>query len=69
MISSNAKKRGVTIWKRPVLIKGPLGIVSGTEIAFLFLFIALLAWVFSTSVQNSFATITPQFAAKDGQKM
>ncbi|KAG4940240.1 hypothetical protein JHK87_044111 [Glycine soja] len=33
--SCNAKKRGVTIWKRPVLIKGPLGIVSGTEIAFL----------------------------------
>ncbi|KAK7390384.1 hypothetical protein VNO78_25691 [Psophocarpus tetragonolobus] len=34
IISCNARKREVTIWKRPVLTKGPLGIVSGTELAF-----------------------------------
>ncbi|KHN26943.1 ferric reduction oxidase 2-like [Glycine soja] len=67
--SCNAKKFKATIWKRPVLIKGPLGIVSGTELAFLFMFILLLIWVFATSVHNSFATITPQLAAKDGEKM
>ncbi|KAK7389919.1 hypothetical protein VNO78_25216 [Psophocarpus tetragonolobus] len=33
--SYNARKREVTIWKPPVLMKGPLGIVSGTELAFL----------------------------------
>ena len=69
IFSCNAKKFKATIWKRPVLIKGPLGIVSGTELAFLFMFILLLIWVFATSVHNSFATITPQLAAKDGEKM
>ncbi|KAK7390009.1 hypothetical protein VNO78_25306 [Psophocarpus tetragonolobus] len=62
-------KREVTIWKRPMLIKGPLGVVSGTELAFFLMFIALLLWIFATSLRNSFATITPESAAKDGHKM
>ncbi|KAK7293620.1 hypothetical protein RJT34_16490 [Clitoria ternatea] len=30
-----------------VLVRGPLGIVSGTELAFLFVFIVLLVWSFA----------------------
>lgn len=33
-------------WKRPCLVKGPLGIVSWTELAFLVMFIVLLIWSF-----------------------
>ncbi|RDX68599.1 Ferric reduction oxidase 2, partial [Mucuna pruriens] len=69
VISCNAKKRKVTKWKRPVLIKSPLGIVSGTELAFLLMLIALLVWTFTTSVRNSFATITPKLAAQDDQQI
>nr|KYP77110.1 hypothetical protein KK1_021381 [Cajanus cajan] len=68
--SCNAKKQHkVIIWKRPVLIKGPLGIVSGTELAFFLMFIALLIWSYTTSIYNNFATITPKLAAKDGEKV
>ncbi|XP_019432218.1 PREDICTED: ferric reduction oxidase 2-like [Lupinus angustifolius] len=69
MESCNVSKLGVAICKRPVLVKGPLGIVSGTELAFLLMFIALLIWSFSKLLHNGFVTITPQLAAKDGQKI
>ncbi|KAG2380308.1 Ferric reduction oxidase [Vigna angularis] len=51
-LGSNSKKHEVALWKRSVLIKGPLGIVSGTELAFLLMFIALLVWTFATSLSN-----------------
>ncbi|GFP91490.1 ferric reduction oxidase 2 [Phtheirospermum japonicum] len=38
---------GLAIWKRPVIMKG-LGIVSGIELAFFLMFIALLIWNFAT---------------------
>ncbi|CAL0315043.1 unnamed protein product [Lupinus luteus] len=69
MESCNVPKLDVAIFKRPILVKGPLGIVSGTELAFLLMFIALLIWSFATLLHNGFATITPQLAANDGQKI
>ncbi|KAK7274362.1 hypothetical protein RIF29_15447 [Crotalaria pallida] len=69
MESSDGQKRKATLWKRPVLVKGPLGIVSGTEFAFLMMFIALLIWSFSTYLHNSFVKITPKSAAEDGNKV
>ncbi|CAL0315048.1 unnamed protein product [Lupinus luteus] len=66
---ASCPKLDVGILKRPVLIKGLLGIVSGTELAFLLMFIALLIWSFASFLHNGFATITPQLAAKDGQTM
>ncbi|CAL0308428.1 unnamed protein product [Lupinus luteus] len=63
MDSCDGKKHEATIWKRPVFVKGPLGIVSGTEIAFLVMFIALLIWSYAIYLQTGFATITPKSAA------
>ncbi|KAK4593795.1 hypothetical protein RGQ29_017759 [Quercus rubra] len=56
-------------WKKPVLIKGPLGIVSRVELAFLIMFIALLAWTFATYISNYFAKINPNSAAAQGEKV
>ncbi|KAL5062316.1 hypothetical protein RYX36_024053, partial [Vicia faba] len=53
----NGKKHESTIWKRPMLVKGPLGIVSMTEIAFLLMFIALLVWTLATYLHNDFVAI------------
>ncbi|KAJ4950051.1 hypothetical protein NE237_026883 [Protea cynaroides] len=53
-------------WSRTVLVKGPLGIVSWAELAFLFMFIALLICSFSTYVHLGFETITPQSASEQG---
>nr|AAR15416.1 ferric reductase [Medicago truncatula] len=53
----NGKKHGTTIWNRPMLVKGPLGIVSITEIAFLLMFIALLVWSFTTYLHIGFKTV------------
>ncbi|XP_072987086.1 ferric reduction oxidase 2-like [Typha latifolia] len=44
-------------WKRPVLVKGPLGIVSAIELAFSLLFLALLIWCFSSYLTISFAKL------------
>ncbi|CAL0315044.1 unnamed protein product [Lupinus luteus] len=63
----NVPELDVAIFKRPILVKGPLGIVSGTELALLLMFIALLIWSFATYLHNGFATVTPQLAAVDGQ--
>lgn len=56
-------------WKRPLLVKGPLGIVSSIELAFFIMFIALLVWSFATYISIRFAKITPQVAAKNGEKV
>ncbi|KAL9303994.1 hypothetical protein ACSQ67_021257 [Phaseolus vulgaris] len=69
MESCNSKKHKVAIWKRPVLIKGPLGIVSGTELAFFLMFIALLVWSFAATLRNKFAKVTPESAAEDGHNI
>uniref|UniRef100_A0A6N2MCC6 Uncharacterized protein n=1 Tax=Salix viminalis TaxID=40686 RepID=A0A6N2MCC6_SALVM len=61
--SNIGKKNRLVTLKRPMLVKGPLGIVSGTELAFLTMFLALLIWSFSV---NGFAAITPKSAAKKG---
>ncbi|KAI4369873.1 hypothetical protein MLD38_018271 [Melastoma candidum] len=52
--------------KRPVLVNGPLGIVTATELAFLVMFVVLLIWSLSMYLRNSFAAITPQQAAELG---
>ncbi|KAH8488717.1 hypothetical protein H0E87_024375 [Populus deltoides] len=68
-LESNGKKNRLVTLKKPMLVKGPLGIVSGTELAFLIMFVALLIWSFSVYLLNGFATITPQSAAKKGLKV
>nr|GEW50954.1 ferric reduction oxidase 2-like [Tanacetum cinerariifolium] len=63
-----ATNDNLSIWKRPMIIKG-LGIVSKIELAFLLMFIALLVWSFVTYLHVSFAKITPKSAAKKGEEV
>ncbi|XWS32147.1 hypothetical protein CRYUN_Cryun23aG0136000 [Craigia yunnanensis] len=69
VLQSNAKKHRLALWKRPMLVKGPLGIVSGIELAFLIVFIALLIWSLGAYLCNGLPTITPKVAANDGVKV
>ncbi|KAK6239803.1 hypothetical protein QUC31_005272 [Theobroma cacao] len=66
VLHSNERKRRLALWKRPLLVKGPLGIVSGIELAFLIMFISLLIWTLATYLHNGLPTITPKVAAKYG---
>ncbi|KAI4364718.1 hypothetical protein MLD38_020773 [Melastoma candidum] len=59
----------VKMLKRAVFVKGPLGIVSRTELSFLVMFVVLLIWSLSVYLHNSFAAITPLVAAKEGETM
>ncbi|KAK6920087.1 Ferric reductase, NAD binding domain, partial [Dillenia turbinata] len=72
-LSGNAegksKKSRLAAWKRPALVKGPLGIVSRIELAFFVMFIVLLVWSLSMYLKNGFARITPMSAANHGQKV
>ncbi|MED6215899.1 Ferric reduction oxidase 2 [Stylosanthes scabra] len=69
--NNNEDKGGrvITQWKNPFIVKGPLGIVSGTEVALLLMFIALIIWSFATYLRNDFATITQKSAAEFGEKV
>ncbi|KAH7513089.1 hypothetical protein FEM48_Zijuj12G0159500 [Ziziphus jujuba var. spinosa] len=63
------RKRWLGKLEKPMLVKGPLGIVSGIELAFFIMFIALLIWSFSAYLYNRFAQISPNSAAKNGEKV
>ncbi|XP_010556561.1 PREDICTED: ferric reduction oxidase 2 [Tarenaya hassleriana] len=66
----NREMKGeMEVLRRPMLVKGPLGIVSVTEFGFLLMFVALLLWSFCTYLYNGFLTITPQSAAEDGHQV
>ncbi|XP_011043858.1 PREDICTED: ferric reduction oxidase 2-like isoform X2 [Populus euphratica] len=45
----------IILLKRPVITKGPLGIVSWTELTFLAMFVALLVWSMYSYTHNMFA--------------
>ncbi|KAL3755726.1 hypothetical protein ACJRO7_002733 [Eucalyptus globulus] len=47
-------------WKMPALVKGPLGIVSWIELAFLAMFSALLVWSFSSYLHAMFANVAQE---------
>ncbi|KAE8719724.1 Ferric reduction oxidase 3 [Hibiscus syriacus] len=51
--------------KQPVLVKGPLGIVSWMELSFLTMFVVLLAWSTTSYLNNMFVHID-QMASKSG---
>ena len=66
-INSSPKDR-LAVLKRPVLVKGPLGIVSMIEMLFLVMFIALLVWSIYTYLRTGFQGIEDK-AAKKGEKL
>ncbi|XVF50865.1 hypothetical protein PTKIN_Ptkin04bG0138000 [Pterospermum kingtungense] len=51
--------------KQPVIVKGPLGIVSWMELSFLTMFVVLLAWSTASYLNRMFVHID-QMAAKSG---
>ncbi|XP_028769257.1 LOW QUALITY PROTEIN: ferric reduction oxidase 2-like [Neltuma alba] len=66
---SNDAKYKNPIWKRPVLVKGPLGIVSAIELVFFVMFVALLVWSLSSYLKSGFSRINKQSAAKSGHQV
>ncbi|XP_039008314.1 ferric reduction oxidase 2-like [Hibiscus syriacus] len=67
-VHRDERKRWLALWRRPVLVKGPLGIVSGIELSFFLMFIALLAWTLGTYLHR-LPTLTAKVAAADGIKV
>ncbi|GFY84165.1 ferric reduction oxidase 2 [Actinidia rufa] len=65
----SAKNSYLAIWGRPALVKGPLGIVSWTELSFLSMFIALLFWSFSAYLHGMMGNITEQSATQMREKV
>lgn len=63
---SYGNNRLLALWRRPVLVKGPLGIVSVTELAFSAMFMALLIWSFSTYLYTGFSNIQLE---KEGEQV
>lgn len=56
--SSTSESARLARWRRPAMVKGPLGIVSWIELSFSFLFVALLAWSSLAYVHGMFEDVT-----------
>ncbi|XP_054784896.1 ferric reduction oxidase 2-like [Prosopis cineraria] len=68
-MGSNGAKNKNLIWKRPVLVKGPLGIVSMIELTIFVMFVALLVWSISSYLESGFSRISKESAAESGHKV
>ncbi|KAL1192217.1 Ferric reduction oxidase 3 [Cardamine amara subsp. amara] len=55
--------------RRPMLVNGPLVIVTVTEVMFLAMFMALLLWSLLNYFYHTFVTITPQSAPIHGENL
>ncbi|KVI07135.1 FAD-binding 8, partial [Cynara cardunculus var. scolymus] len=69
MLASISKNTPMALWRRPAIVRGPLGIVTWTELLFLLMFMALLIWSISAYIHAMFATITTQSASRMGEKV
>ncbi|KAK7391335.1 hypothetical protein VNO78_19749 [Psophocarpus tetragonolobus] len=58
----------LTSWKRPLLVNGPLGILTMTELSFLVMVIVLLIWSMCFYLHGLFASAA-QNAAKEGEQV
>ncbi|XP_037486618.1 ferric reduction oxidase 2-like isoform X1 [Triticum dicoccoides] len=52
-------------WRRPVLVRGPLGIVTSIELAILLMFMALLVWFYYAYIAVEFSKLR----VKPGEKL
>ncbi|PWA58022.1 cytochrome b245, heavy chain [Artemisia annua] len=59
----------MALWGKPAIARGPLGIITWTELLFLLMFVGLLAWSTSAYIHNMFATITTQSASRIEEKV
>ncbi|GAV91747.1 Ferric_reduct domain-containing protein/FAD_binding_8 domain-containing protein/NAD_binding_6 domain-containing protein [Cephalotus follicularis] len=59
----NGQRDRFASWRRPMLVKGPLGIVSSIELALFVMFMALLVWLFSVDLHSKLNRVTPQVLA------
>ncbi|XP_074282540.1 ferric reduction oxidase 2-like [Silene latifolia] len=64
VIRKDEKVKWLARWRRPVLITGPLGVVSWIELSFILMFLALLIWSFSVYLHVGYGHIT----LKHGEK-
>ncbi|KAG0460718.1 hypothetical protein HPP92_021015 [Vanilla planifolia] len=67
--NSGGFSRRLNAWRRPVLVRGPLGVLSAMEIAFSLQFLALVIWALSVYISVGFSKINSKTAAKDGVKL
>ncbi|CAL1398881.1 unnamed protein product [Linum trigynum] len=49
--------RVLATWRKPMVVRGPLGIVTGIELGFLVMFVVLLFWSLFTYFSSSFKSI------------
>lgn len=66
--TATKRKNSMSRLKSPALIKGPLGILSFTELFFFVMFIAHLVWSFSSYLKSSVFKITPE-SLNEGEKL
>ncbi|WCJ22750.1 ferric reduction oxidase 2 [Euphorbia peplus] len=63
------RKQMLAKWRKPMLVKGPLGIVSSIELTCFVMFIGLLIWYLSAYLYNNFTTRAPELAARRREKL
>ncbi|WOL09976.1 hypothetical protein Cni_G18730 [Canna indica] len=54
---SHSSSHNLLAWKRPLFMNWPLGVVSGIELTFCFMFLLLLIWFYSTYLVVGFSNL------------
>ncbi|XP_057817034.2 probable ferric reduction oxidase 1 [Cryptomeria japonica] len=60
------RKARVNIFSYPVLIRGPMGIISMAELLAVLMFLGLLAWTLYTYIRDDFSRVTAKMILKSG---
>lgn len=61
--------RRLRAWRRPAMVKGPLGVISAVELAFCFMFFVLVIWALYMYITVGLSYIDSKFAAEYGEKL
>ncbi|KAG0457331.1 hypothetical protein HPP92_022488 [Vanilla planifolia] len=69
-----AERRGkqswtLRAWRRPALLRGPLGVLSGMELAFSLMFIVLVLWALSLYLRVGLSGVSSTTAAEYREKL
>ncbi|XP_028553360.1 ferric reduction oxidase 2 isoform X3 [Dendrobium catenatum] len=56
-------------WRKPALVKGPLGVISAVEIGFCFMFLFLVIWALYMYITGGLSEVSSGVAAEYGEKL
>ncbi|XP_020597697.1 ferric reduction oxidase 2-like [Phalaenopsis equestris] len=61
--------RRLRAWRRPAMVRGPLGVITGVELVFCIMFMILVIWALYTYITGGLSDVSSKLAAEYGEKL